>query len=121
MQLQRVNSEGTRGRGYKCSTVAHACFDQGVAAPIRMRLMQSRSTCIPTQQGLACTTAGPQSVTCAHHRVPQIDFISLSFVREADDLAAAREFLDSVGASTTKVRLLLSGGCCLHSRKHHSA
>ena len=33
----------------------------------------------------------------------EIDFISLSFVREADDLSAAREFLDSVGATTTKV------------------
>ena len=34
----------------------------------------------------------------------EIDFLSLSFVREADDLHAARDFLDSIGAQTTKVR-----------------
>ncbi len=34
----------------------------------------------------------------------EIDFVSLSFVREAEDLNAAREFLDSLGATTCKVR-----------------
>jgi pyruvate kinase len=33
----------------------------------------------------------------------EIDFISLSFVREVDDLHAAREFLDSLGSTATKV------------------
>jgi pyruvate kinase len=49
----------------------------------------------------------------------EIDFISLSFVREADDLIAAREFLDSVGGTTVKVRGLfwrvlpaVSRSCC---------
>ncbi len=34
----------------------------------------------------------------------EIDFVSLSFVREADDVHAAREFLDSIGHTATKVR-----------------
>lgn len=56
-------------------------------------------------RGLACKYSNLMAHSCP---VPcaQIDFISLSFVREADDLIAAREFLDSVGANTTKVRPL---------------
>ena len=42
----------------------------------------------------------------------EIDFLSLSFVREADDLHAARDFLDSIGATTTKARRLFA--CSLH-------
>ncbi len=34
----------------------------------------------------------------------EIDFLSLSFVREGEDLNIAREFLESIGATTTKVR-----------------
>lgn len=34
----------------------------------------------------------------------EVDFVSLSFVREADDMHAAREYLDSLGHTTTKVR-----------------
>ncbi len=34
----------------------------------------------------------------------EVDFVSLSFVREADDVHQAREFLDSLGHTTTKVR-----------------
>ncbi|EIE23527.1 pyruvate kinase [Coccomyxa subellipsoidea C-169] len=33
----------------------------------------------------------------------EIDFVSLSFVREADDVHAAREFLDSIGHTATKL------------------
>lgn len=40
----------------------------------------------------------------------EIDFVSLSFVREADDLHVAREFLDSLGASACKVCLLSDAG-----------
>ena len=36
-------------------------------------------------------------------KVVEIDFLSLSFVREGEDLAIAREFLESIGATTTKV------------------
>jgi hypothetical protein len=36
----------------------------------------------------------------------EVDFVSLSFVREADDVHSAREFLDSLGHTTTKVRAL---------------
>ena len=34
----------------------------------------------------------------------EVDFISLSFARTADDVMQAREFLDSVGLTTTKAR-----------------
>ncbi|KAK9905554.1 hypothetical protein WJX75_002050 [Coccomyxa subellipsoidea] len=33
----------------------------------------------------------------------EVDFVSLSFVREADDVHSAREFLDSLGHTTTKL------------------
>ena len=36
----------------------------------------------------------------------EIDFVSLSFTRTAEDVGAAREFLDSLGMTSTKVRHL---------------
>ncbi len=33
----------------------------------------------------------------------EIDFVSLSFTRNAEDVTAAREYLDSIGMTTTKV------------------
>lgn len=33
----------------------------------------------------------------------EIDFVSLSFTRTADDVVAAREYLDSIGMTSTKV------------------
>lgn len=35
----------------------------------------------------------------------EIDFLSLSFCRAADDVAEARSYLKSIGCTTTKVRL----------------
>lgn len=34
----------------------------------------------------------------------EIDFVSLSFTRTAEDVAAAREYLDSLGMTSTKVK-----------------
>ena len=40
----------------------------------------------------------------------EIDFISLSFTRSGECIQVAREFLDSIGMTTTKVRVQ----CSLH-------
>lgn len=37
----------------------------------------------------------------------EIDFISLSFTRSGECIQVAREFLDSIGMTTTKVHLLM--------------
>lgn len=43
-------------------------------------------------------------VAQALHDEFEVDFVSLSFARTADDVVQAREFLDSVGLTTTKAR-----------------
>lgn len=40
----------------------------------------------------------------------EVDFVSLSFVREGEDVHQAREFLDSLGHTTTKVQRLSPAG-----------
>lgn len=49
----------------------------------------------------------------ALHDEFEVDFVSLSFARTADDVVQAREFLDSVGLTTTKARpaLMLAWLC----------
>ena len=45
-----------------------------------------------------------QACAQALHDEFEVDFVSLSFARTADDVVQAREFLDSVGLTTTKAR-----------------
>ena len=55
------------------------------------------------QNDLPILTDYDKEVIKAISKEIEIDFLSLSFVREGEDLVIAREFLDSIGATTTKV------------------
>ncbi len=55
------------------------------------------------QNDLPILTEYDKKVIAAISKEVEIDFLSLSFVREGEDLNIAREFLESIGATTTKV------------------
>ena len=57
----------------------------------------------------ACLATALSTAEClaqALHDEFEVDFVSLSFARTADDVVQAREFLDSAGLTTTKARPL---------------
>ena len=68
------------------------------------------------QNDLPILTEYDKKIIAAISKEIEIDFLSLSFVREGEDLTIAREYLESIGATTTKV-------CChpaIHSTPLHS-
>ena len=58
------------------------------------------------QNDLPILTEYDKKVIRAISKEIEIDFLSLSFVREGEDLNVARVFLESIGATTTKVLTL---------------
>ena len=66
---------------------------------------RSADTLQNIQNDLPILTEYDKKVIKAISKELEIDFLSLSFVREGEDLTVAREFLESIGATTTKVRI----------------
>ena len=64
---------------------------------------RSADTLQNIQNDLPILTEYDKKVIKAISKELEIDFLSLSFVREGEDLTVAREFLESIGATTTKV------------------